>query len=253
MSPNSDRDAPEERAGERKRITQLSLRSAVAVVLIGRWVSRQEQKDDPESPGIVSMDPRADQIWARARDLTREGREDQGAADELAALGKGHRRALRRAERASRLGGMHRESRSRNHAYRLLKAAVARGPLEPASTAEAELFDTLARSFDRERPRAEVWADLVEREPQLAQLETDVLAGRYGPTDEPTRQTSDELRDPDVQRKLGDRARLTLELTDRLGGVLGPNSTNPDPIIRSRMARGFADQYLQKLPRQNRA
>src|SRR6202035_3657105 len=125
MSPNSDRDGPEERAGERKRI-QLSLRSAVAVVLIGRWVSKQEQKDDPESPGMVSMDPRVDQILARARDLTREGREDQGAVDELAAMGKGHRRALRRAERASRLGGMHRESRSRNHAYRLLKAAVTR-------------------------------------------------------------------------------------------------------------------------------
>src|SRR6516165_5909482 len=110
--PEIDRREVEHRG----RGGELNLRGAAALLLLLRWVSRQEQKRDPDSAGAVWLNERAANIAARARQLAAEGREDQAAVDELAALAGRHRRALRQAERSSRGAGLHRETRRHDRA-----------------------------------------------------------------------------------------------------------------------------------------
>jgi hypothetical protein len=110
--------------------------------------------------------------------------------------------------------------------HRLLKAAATGGALEPVSPADAQLFDTLAQFFDRKRPFDEIWTDLVAREPLLSHVAKDVRAGRYGraydAADYETTEVDDEQR-----RVRGERARLSLELMERLRKLLGRRQPTP--------------------------
>jgi hypothetical protein len=242
--PNVERRVVARTSGE----VTFGARGLAALLLLFRYFSKQEQKADSESSGIVMLDDRASRVVHRARELAHEGREDQAAVAELSAVANGRRRALRRAERASRQGGMHRESRAFDRMHRLLKAAATGGALEPVSPADAQLFDTLAQFFDRKRPFDEIWTDLVAREPLLLHVEKDVRAGRYGPAYDAADYETTEV-DDEQRRVRGERARLSLELMERLRKLLGPQAANADPVIRSRKARDFAYWHLDRLPR----
>jgi hypothetical protein len=222
------------------------LRGAATVWLLARGLRKQDAKEDPDAPGMVSGDERSRLIFARARELAREGREDGDAVDELRALAGRHQRSLRRAEERSRIGGQHLERRRANDIHRLLQAALRNRPVEPPSPADVERFATLEHLFRDRHPDGEVWADLVVREPKLAELAADVRSGRYGlkMDDSPT---SAQLGDPEYRRQLGESARLTLELFDRVKQCVGPLSRSADPVITSRAARDIATSYLYRL------
>jgi hypothetical protein len=104
----------------------------------------------------------------------------------------------------------------------------------------------LEHLFRDRHPDGELWADLVVREPKLAELAADVRAGRYGlKMDESP--TSAQLGDPEYRRQLGESARLTLELFERVKQCVGPLSRSADPVINSRAARAIATSYLDRL------
>jgi hypothetical protein len=141
---------------------------------------------------------------------------------------------------------MHRESRERDRTQRLLKAAASDGQVEPVDAVDADKFDTLARVFDPQRPRADVWSDLTAREPQVGALEAAVRAGEYGFEKIPERPTGAQLKDPEWLRQRGEQAQAGLELMARRGEILGPQSGNADPVIRSRTAFQFAYWHLRQ-------
>src|SRR5262249_35287867 len=158
--------------------------------------------------------------------------------EELRRAAGGRRRVLRRAERATRQGGRHRESETRDRAQRLMEAAATGKSIRPPLDSDSQTFDQLAEFFASNRPLAPVWAELPMREPRLSELEADVRTGRYGPAlaaEKPL--TSDELKDPQVRRAHAERARLGLELFAQVEAILGPRAENPDPIVRSRKAK----------------
>jgi hypothetical protein len=109
----------------------------------------------------------------------------------------------------------------------------------------------LPEFFDYRRPHSEIWAELVEREPRLAELEAEVRSGKYGPVPDRTRHTKEQYDDPEWTRAHGEHARLSLKLADRVSRLLGPGSANPNPIIRSRKASELGHFYLSDLPRQS--
>ena len=223
-------------------------RGAAVLLLLLRAFSKQEQKADPESSGIVMLGDRASRVLERARGLAYEGREDEAAVAELRTVAGGRRRALRGAERGSRQGGMHRESREFDRVHRLLKAAATGRALEPVSAADAQLFDTLAEFFDRARPIDEIWTDLVAREPLLSNVENEVRAGRYGPAYDAADYEPAEV-DDERHRVRGERARLSLELMERMRELVGALAVNADPMVRSRKALEVAYWHLDRLPR----
>jgi hypothetical protein len=223
----------------------LSLGGVAVFLLVDRAMRKQQRNEDPDAPDSVRTDDRAKAIFARARDLVREGREDRAAVNELRALAGRHRRSLRRAEELSRLSGRHLEQRFANDMHRLLAAALSGRPVEPIAAADAERCEILGRVFAQSRPREDTWRDLVAREPQLAALEAEVRAGRFGVQHDTSRVTREQVDDPEWRHVRGEQARLSLKLTDEVKRLAGPTSISSDPVIKSRMARDIATSYVK--------
>jgi hypothetical protein len=233
------------------------------------WLFRHlKDRDDPDRPQIVSLNPKSKAALERAKQLAGEGREDARAISELRTLTRDRRRTLRQAEKASRCMGYHRELRSANLTNRLLRAALIRDPIpKPPTTrddehiAAIEAFNKLARSAQ--------WMFLVGAQPALGRLETDVRSGRFGeiamdPDDTPRRGTRtqeivdgerkvkmtlssfDPPRTPAQTQRLNQLAHARMQLTRELQSLIGPRSEQHDPVLASQQALDTAERYLRR-------
>jgi hypothetical protein len=245
----------------------LNLPSLLAVL----WIFRSfKKRGDPDRPQIVSESPRSKSVLERAKQLAGDGREDAPAITELRALARSRRRTLRQAERASRFMGYHHELRQANLTNRLLKAAVARAHTPTALTASEEERIGAIETF-KDLSRIEQWAFLVDAEPALHKLETDVRSGRFGKVTRPpdglmrrgtrtheivdgkrvvkvTLSSSDPPPTPQESRLLRELAHAHRQLTNELQSLIGPRSTQLDPVLASQQALDTAERYLRRSP-----
>jgi hypothetical protein len=220
----------------------MGLREGLVFFLVVRWAHRRARREDPEAPGSVTTDELATRLFRQAMRAARAGKDDETAVAELRSLAGRHRRSLRRAEKLSRLGGRHLDFTVVARAHRLLGAAVTGHPLAPIDPAHAQHTALLDGVFDRARGDDAIWADLIARAPQLAALESEVRAGRFGHADE----AIGELGEAERQR-LATNTRLWFALDARIKTLVGPSSASSDPVIRSRRARAFAAFRLDRL------
>jgi hypothetical protein len=96
--------------------------------------------------------------------------------------------------------------------------------------------------FDDARGNDAAWGDLIARESQLATLESEVRAGRFGYARERTEQFGEAER-----QRLATNTRLWFQLNERIKALAGPSSAGDNPVIRSRRARDFTSFYLDDL------
>jgi hypothetical protein len=245
----------------------LNLPSLLAML----WIIRNVKKrGDPDRPQVVSESPRSKAVLERTKQLADDGREDASAISELRALAHGRRRTLRQAERASRFMGYHHELRQANLTNRLLKAAAAGEQRPTALTAGEEERIGAIETF-RNLSRAEQWAFLVEAEPALHNLETDVRSGRFGKVTRPpdgllrrgtrthetvdgermvkvTLSSSDPPPTPQESRLLKELAHAHMQLTNELQLLVGPRSRQLDPVLASQHALETAERHLRRPP-----
>ncbi len=87
-----------------------------------------------------------------------------------------------------------------------------------------------------------IWTDLIAREPQLAGLETEVRAGRFGHAHEPMHEFGEAER-----QRLATNTQLWFQLQARVKTVADPSSDSTDPVISSRRARDFTSFHLDEL------
>jgi hypothetical protein len=235
------------------------------------WIIRRfKKRGDPDRPQIVSQSRQSKAVLERARQLAGEGREDAPAVTELRALARSRRKTLRQAERASRFLGYHQERRQANLTNRLLKAAVARAHTPTALTAGEEEHIAAIEAF-KALSRTAQWAFLVEAEPALHNLETDVRGGRFGEVTRPpdgllrrgtrTHETVDGERmvkvtlsspdppyTPEESRLLNELTRAHTLLTNELESLVGPRSRQLDPVLASQQALDTAERHLRRPP-----
>jgi hypothetical protein len=223
--------------------------SPAAVTLLRQLEELAAEATDP-SDAPMPTDAQSVGVAKRAVELAREGREDQAAVAELRELAGATEDLLLRAERLTRQGAMHSEDRTFNRAHRLLAAAMTGQPVKPVTPSDEGLFDTLAGFFGRPSSAKHVWADLVVREPELAEVEAEVRAGRFGPGLEEEDSAAEVPRDEEWARVHGEYLLLELALAERLDRILGPGSASSEAIGKSWTARAFAAQYLGRLPRE---
>jgi hypothetical protein len=217
-----------------------SIAGAAAALSLLRGAEKQHR--ETESPGIVRLDDRSNAVFERAEELAAEGREDRAAVAELIALADGNLETLRNAERASRLGGLHHESSEDNLVYRLLQATISGGPVGPATPDQAERF-RLLDSF-AEKPVAQQWAQLIARQPSLAEVDGDVRAGRLGDS---RRTRSSELpRNEEQRRAYAEQIRDQSRLDARLSQLVGPECGQDDALLSSQVAYEAARSYLTR-------
>ncbi|MFI4977392.1 MAG: hypothetical protein ACHQC8_01750 [Solirubrobacterales bacterium] len=245
----------------------LNLPSVLAVL----WIFRRAEKDeDPDRPEIVSTNAKSGAVLDRAEQLAGEGREDERAVADLRATARNRRRTLRRAERASRFMGYHRELHRANLTNRLLKAAVAREALPSNPTAGDRERIEAVENFNR-LDRDQQWAQLTQLRPALLAVETDVRSGRF--RDITTRddaflkdrttiqETADGERrqvvtfsssDPPLTeeetQKLRQQGDGLDELMTQLEPLVGPSCGDESPLLGSQHALDIANAYLLRSP-----
>ncbi len=105
-----------------------------------------------------------------------EGRENDGAVEELWSLAGGRRKDLLDAAASVRIGGAARDYRRHNRANALLVAAGRRQPVEPV-TPEQELWFEEVEKFVRLSTEAR-YARLVELLPAIAEIDRKVCQAR---------------------------------------------------------------------------
>jgi hypothetical protein len=177
---------------------------------------------------------------------------------------------LRQAEAASRFLGYHHERRQANLTNRLLKAAAAGEQIPTPLTAGEEERIAAIEAF-KDLPRTEQWALLVDAEPALHNLETDVRGGRFGEvTRRPdglsrrgtrthetvdgervvkvTLSSSDPPYTPEESRLLKERGHAHTLLTNELDSLVGPRSGQRDPALASQQALDTAERHLRRPP-----
>jgi hypothetical protein len=253
-----------ERGAVRTTLSQRLNLPSLAVVL---WMLRRMAKgQNPDRPEIVSVNAASKPVLDRAKQLAGDGREDVGAVAELRTLARGKARTLRRAERASRFCGYHRERRRANLAYRLLRAAVADAPVAAVPPVDSERIEAVEAFWTL--PWAERWTRLTALEPRLSDLEAEVEAGRFGEIRKlPARvlalrerqraasqagiaevyvSSSDHEPPPTEQemRELREHGRRQRDLEMRLTALVGPDSAGKDSLLGSQSAFDLARGYL---------
>jgi hypothetical protein len=211
----------------------------LTLLWIFRWAKRGQDRDRPH---IVSTSAESQPVLERARELAAAGREDSEGVAALRALAGRSRRALRQAERASRLAGYHHERREANIANRLLKAAVADEPVQAPGDGDVERIHVVEEFFALSRP--EQWALLWEMQPRLRQLESDVDAGHFGDPHAPLTTPIDEVDRAHVRASV----RGMLKLTGELRRLVGPDSGSEDLLLGSESAFETARWHLVHRP-----
>lgn len=224
------------RYASESRSASLKLPSVLALL----WIFRRAKKgEDHDRPEIVSTNAQSRTVLERAKQLGRQGREDEQAVAELRALARHRRRTLRQAERASRFMGYHHELSHANLANRLLNAAIAGEAVPPARTAEdKERIETVKRV--NRLARDEQWAQLTLLQPALTALEIDVRAGRFG--DITNRPSEEDMRGI---RQQGEGRR---ELMAQLRRLLGPRCGQANPLLETQRALDIANAHLLRPP-----
>lgn len=240
-------------------------------LLVMLWIIRRfKKRGDPDRPQIVSQSSQSKAVLKRARQLAGEGREDAPAVTELRALARGRGRTLRQAETASRFLGYHHERGQANLTNRLLKAAAEGEQIPAALTAGEEERIGAIEAF-KDLSRTEQWAFLVDAEPALHKLETDVRGGRFGKvarspdgllrrgtrTHETvdgervvkvTLSSSDPPPTPEESRLLEELEHAHTLLTNELERLVGPRSRQLDSVLASQQALDAAERHLRRPP-----
>lgn len=234
MANKSER--PFERSGPIK--FPITPRTLPKLIRLG-WAIRRAQRTqdlDAEIPATVMFDDRSTALLERARDLASDEREDRAAVRDLQAMAKGHERELCVAALGARQWNAYRESSLDNLAHRLLQAAISDTQVEPISVDDQERLERM--DAFAELPHDEQWRLLVQREPRLAEVEADALAGQF--------RAHDVLALPQEERKeaAGENLRGMKRLSDRLEPLVGPNATSADVILTTHLARQVADEHL---------
>ena len=231
------------------------------MLALGHWVARSQKRDRPEA---VSYGSKTEAVVKLANQLGLEDRGDDEAVAQLVAVAGGRRRTLRRARQVSRFGGLHREYRHANRVYRLLDAAC-EGAVTDVDAEDvrriAEVEAMMALSRDQR------WALLVDRDPQLLDIEREVRSGVFGQLRttyhrERVRTGRRTMIGPDGKRQdcsyrasdapyseaesqeLRTTANNTLRLHRRVAQVVGPDSNQHDLLLRCGRARDAAEDYL---------
>ena len=211
----------------------------LSLVRLGRAMrdlDKRQDLDDP-NPVLVALDPLSSEILNYARVLADDHREDERAVSDLIDLANGDERALRKAGLGARQNGEHMESSLTNLTHRLLEAAIRKMPVVQLGKAERTRLKMLD-DFAAVSPAAQ-WGTLVERRPELKNLEVSARAGRFGRPLKQTNSSQQESRHAALERI---RGREDLEV--RLGSLVGPQSTADDPLMCSRLALDTARRYL---------
>ncbi|MGH9126852.1 MAG: hypothetical protein ACRDZ8_19300 [Acidimicrobiales bacterium] len=210
--------------------------------------SVDNQDLDDDRPGMVAFDERAYAILTRAKELVAEdpdgrddedGRRDATAVQELARMAGRHRRSLQLAALGARQGGRHHEDAGANRVHRLLQAALTGTPVAPPASDDVARFAVLG-PFARRSPRQR-WAELVRREPRLADFDEDAQSGRYRP---PPGVFDRTLPREQFAALAAEQQERLKELRDRLDLLVGPQSGQTDVLLSSQAALEAAHDYL---------
>jgi len=206
------------------------------------WAIRKAQRTqdlDAEIPETVLFDDRSTALLERARDLASDERKDREAVRDLQAMARGHRRELQVAALGTRQWNAYRESSLEDLAHRLLQAAISDTQVEPISDDDRKRLEAI--DAFAELPNDEQWRLLVEREPRLAEVEADALAGQF--------RARDILALPQEERKAaaGENLRGMKRLADRLEPLVGLSATSADVILTTYVAGQVASEHLMRL------
>lgn len=225
--------------GHHTRLTDVL--SGVALLAWFKHASRDEHT--PEGVPALNEHDRA-VLRAAHRLASDQERSDSDAVAELVHVAGRHRNRLRKAEIASRRSGHYLDFAVENRAQRLLQAAVTGEAVTEPSASDRHRFG-LVESF-RALPADRAWDQLVVAVPELADIADERRGGAFdippGLRDLsiPHEQTAATAREASARFQA---------LGSRLDALLGPRSSQNDPLLGSVYARRFAFQYL--LPRQN--
>lgn len=116
-----------------------------------------------------------------------------------------------------------------DRAYRALAAAIAGTPPEPISSEHAPLFER-ERALAR-MPQEQAFARLVTAVPEL-----DVIRARAN-------QLADSPESFGISTH-SNRVNVPPDLLPNTGRLVGPSSSHPDPLVRSRVAASVVSNYV---------
>jgi hypothetical protein len=208
-----------------------TMKLALALNKLNREVSQgyrdQQPKDESDSdPTWVITTKRSDRIIAYAKRLANEGREDDAAVDELVAAVGRHHHELVVAGRYFHVSGQYKEDRIANRAERLIHAAMNRSSVSPPSESDETVLSALEG---------------------LGQLDAATAFDRLAQGQTGLRDLKDELDRGSFNQEPDSALDFRLHLRDRLAPLVGPQSTNADPVLRSNMALELSVDYLASL------
>ena len=210
----------------------------------------EDQQSEEDWPPNVSLNDRSRRIARLAKDLARAGREDDAAVAQIQAKAGHHRDDLRVAALYARGHGLHHESPVMNRAHRLLQAALNNTAVAPPDAADRSRLELVAW-FENLTSDGQ-WAELVSREPQLAELEEDIRSGRTARF-LPPEELSDELRlgfknlRDEHRQALTDWGAAAQLGIQRLENLVGPRATTGDELVRTMSAFESAWGHMHSI------
>jgi len=189
-----------------------------------------------DTPGMVAVTRRSQELAERAGGLAGAGREDADAAAELRTLAGGHRGSLELATRRWQVDGLHQEQQLNCRAVRLLQAAAADGRVQPEPEELGELFDCVEELGSQ--PDEEAFSTLALLDARLERIRKAAASGQ--------------LRDEAVISAAAAGADLDWVLCKRiwsdLGAYLGHRAPpSALPLLRTQAAFLASSRYLLSL------
>jgi hypothetical protein len=249
----STEDAPGPGASVRGFLWAVRHVGLPAMLKTGRALQKMyhdQTESEEDAPRNVTLNDRSRRIAHLAQSLARSGREDDNAVAEIQAAARNHRDDLRVAALYARQDGLHHESPVKNRTHRLLQAALNDTAVAPPDAADRARLELVAR-FEN-LPEDGQWAELVSREPRLAELEGDIRSGRAAHF-MPSEELQDELRSgfkglpDDHRRALTDWAAAAEVGRQRLEALVGPEAATDDALMHTTSALESAWGYLSSI------